>query len=654
MHGDGTNGAQNTTFLDSSANNFTIAHNGEIKQGTFSPFGSNWSNFFDGTGDYLTTPDNAVFDFGTGDFTIEAWFYINANSNTNSAGNRTATIFSCAPASGTLNDAYLLGLQANASTTGTGIIFQNYQSGSHVISSAATIPQLTWHHVAVARSGTTTRLFLNGLQITSGTLANQNVNSSHTASVGRLGYTGFLNELNGYISNLRVLKGTAQYTGNFSVPTTPLTAIANTVLLTCNSNRFRDASSNNLTITGNGNASVQRFSPFSPDQAYSASIIAGSGYCDYNLGGNWLQFPTGQTPLLMSSSDFTFEAWVYRDFQQASAVFSGLGGTGGATDSSYIFLLSSSVSSSVYQGGTALSITSPNPALGQWAHVAWVRTGGTFSSYLNGVRVGTIGTLGSTAINNGTSVTPKIGDDGVGLNYEMAGWISGARIIKGSGGYNATSATITVPTAPPTAITNTSALVNFTNAGIIDSSGLNVAITFFDAKIDTAIKKYGTGSIKFDGTTDQVTVEHTIDQLLRGGAFTIEMWVYLSTTGAARGLICKGQSSTGWLVSINASNAVVFTHGTTAITTTTTLAATTWYHIAAVRQSSTLTIYINGVSSASASVTTDFTQVEDMLIGCNRIGGDVLNGYLDDIRITKGVARYTANFTPPSAAFPDL
>ena len=76
LHGDGTNGGQNNTFLDSSSNAFTITRNGNTTQGSFSPYGSNWGNYFDGTGDYLTIANNAALQFGTGDFTVEGWFYL--------------------------------------------------------------------------------------------------------------------------------------------------------------------------------------------------------------------------------------------------------------------------------------------------------------------------------------------------------------------------------------------------------------------------------------------------------------------------------------------------------------------------------------------------------------------------------------------------
>ncbi|HUX02614.1 MAG TPA: LamG-like jellyroll fold domain-containing protein, partial [Phycisphaerae bacterium] len=75
-----TNGAQNNTFLDSSTNNFTVTRNGNTTQGTFSPFSqTGWSNYFDGTGDYLSVPrNNAFLPVANEDFTFEAWVYLTA------------------------------------------------------------------------------------------------------------------------------------------------------------------------------------------------------------------------------------------------------------------------------------------------------------------------------------------------------------------------------------------------------------------------------------------------------------------------------------------------------------------------------------------------------------------------------------------------
>jgi len=82
LHGDGTNGGQNNTFLDSSTNNFTITRNGNTTQGSFSPFSqTGWSNFFDGTGDSIKISSGITNQFAPGSaFTCEGWFYLNNSS----------------------------------------------------------------------------------------------------------------------------------------------------------------------------------------------------------------------------------------------------------------------------------------------------------------------------------------------------------------------------------------------------------------------------------------------------------------------------------------------------------------------------------------------------------------------------------------------
>ena len=220
-----------------------------------------------------------------------------------------------------------------------------------------------------------------------------------------------------------------------------------------------------------------------------------------------------------------------------------------------------------------------------------------------------------------------------------------------------TAESSSVPTAPLTAVSGTQYLCNFQNAAIRDNAMMAVPETVGNAQIDTTVKKYGTGSLEFDGTGDWLLVPDSIDQRLGTGNFTIECWLYLSATGTARGIVGKGTSTTGWLLSTNTSNAVVFTYGTSTITSTGTLSGTTWYHIAVVREgtgTNQTKIYIGGTNDGTGTVSTDFTQTNAAYVGANRTGGDPMNGYIDDLRITKGVARYTATFTPPTAAFPDL
>ena len=626
LHGDGTNGGQNNTFVDGSTNNFTITRNGNTTQGTFSPYGDNWSNFFDGTDDYLSIADNANLRAGSGTFTIEAWIY------------RAAT-----------GAAHTIYAKGGAST---GIVFQvtsgNVLRFTHTttnIDSTGTIGLATWTHVAVVREGTgtnETKLYINGTQDGAGTVS---TDFTQTEEV-RIGTDrGATADFNGYISNLRFVKGTAVYTGAFTVPTAPLIAISNTQLLTCKSNRFRDESANAFTITRNNNATVQRFSPFSPTAAYAAGTIGGSAYFDGT--GDYLS-AAYNSAFDITSGDFCAEAWVYRTVAGAEHYILSQRQDSPARGWE-LRINSGNTVTFLFTGGSFRTSTTTIPAA-TWTHLAATRQTNTFRMFINGALEA------SSTFSNGTATTSQlyIGSTTSSPQTYAQAYISDARIVKGSAVY---TAAFTPPTAPLSAITNTSLLLNFTNAAILDNAMMAVPETVGNAQIDTTVKKYGTGSLEFDGTGDWLLVPDSIDQRLGTGNFTIECWLYLSATGTARGIVGKGTSTTGWLLSTNTSNAVVFTYGTSTITSTGTLSGTTWYHIAVVREgtgTNQTKIYIGGTNDGTGTVSTDFTQTNAAYVGANRTGGDPMNGYIDDLRITKGVARYTANFTAPTAAFPDL
>jgi hypothetical protein len=138
LHGNGTNGAQNNTFLDSSTNNFTITRNGNTTQGTFTPYGSNWSNYFDGaTATRLTLPSNTAFAFGTGAYTVEAWVYLSSYAATQ------GSIFDSGNATGAL-DFFVI------STGALGI--GEYGVGNIQAYINCLFPN-TWNHVAVSVTG---------------------------------------------------------------------------------------------------------------------------------------------------------------------------------------------------------------------------------------------------------------------------------------------------------------------------------------------------------------------------------------------------------------------------------------------------------------------------------------------------------------------
>jgi hypothetical protein len=198
--GEGTNGS--TTILDSSSNNLSVTANGDAQISTAvnTPFGTGDGVLaFDGTGDYLSMPSDASFAFGTGQYTVELWAY-----------------FSVSPAFGAFF-AVIGGLQFGNDSAGYISIAQ--QGVAFELSSTTSVPLNQWVHLAATRDASnTTRIFLNGLQIKSGTIT-----TNYPQGTAYVNYNPFNTTISntGYISNLRITKGVARYTENFDVPTAP-------------------------------------------------------------------------------------------------------------------------------------------------------------------------------------------------------------------------------------------------------------------------------------------------------------------------------------------------------------------------------------------------------------------------------------------------
>lgn len=615
-----TNGAQNNTFLDSSTNNFSITRNGNTTQGTFSPFSqTGWSNFFDGTGDYLTTASSGT---AAGAFTYEAWVYQTA----------AATGLVITNGSEAADRVYMY------VTSGQQLAWGVFAVGDYTL--GGSVPLNQWNHIAIVRSGTTVTGYVNGVAAGTTTTYSGTAGNANGFAVGanKAGGTPFT----GYISNARVVNGTAVYTSNFTPPTSPLTAITNTSLLTCQSNRFIDNSSNAFAITRNGDVSVQAFSPFNPTAAWSASTNGGSGYFDGT--GDYLTTPT-TTALSFGTGDFTVECWVYKTAAGNSSIIDGRVDPGAAAP--WAFYIDASNFPYFYEGTVYTS--SVAVLLNTWAHVAVTRSSGTLRIFVNGVQ-GYSATVTTNLDRTAGAFIGTAANTTVPQAFYQ-GYMCDLRAVKGTAVY---TANFTPPTAPLTAITNTSLLCNFTNAGIFDSASGNDLETVGNAQVSTVQSKWGTTSMAFDGTGDWLLNIDKPALRLGTAAFTIEMWVYRSASGTY-GLVSKGTSTTGWSVSLNASNQVVFSFASSSFNSTGTVAATTWTHIAVVREgtgTNQTKIYINGTNDGTGTVSTDFNQTNAMYVGADRVAGGAFNGYIDDLRITNGYARYTANFTAPTAAFP--
>jgi len=628
--------ANNNLFVDSSGAFNPISRNGNTTQGSFTPYGASWSNYFNGSNAYLTSATSSAYAMGTGDFTIEGWFFTTASADQALWDNRTSTSSAVGVACRLIN-----------STNTLRVILNN----TALFTTSQAVPLNQWNHIAVVRASGTVTAYLNGTAMTGGSASGTTNITDTNMWIGKLQDAGFF--YNGYISNVRVVKGTAVYTANFTPSTTPLTAITNTSLLTCQSNRFRDASTNNFTVTPNGNTSVTEFSPFSPAYpgiSYNQSDIQyWSGYFDGS--GDFLSI-ADNAAFDFGTGDFTIECWVYLNAYNGtfgSEIFSAH--TFGVS-ADYIFNINTTGKLFFQIGSSSSLFTSTNSVpLREWAHIAVVRSGNTFTPYINGVNAGGAATT-SSAVNATRTLT--IGSDLTGnAGASLNGYISNHRVVKGTAVY--TSA-FTPPTAPLTAISGTSLLV-CQSAAFTDNSTNNFVVTINGNTTVTGNSPFNTvgyWSNYFDGATSYLSVPVTSSAFTLNGDFTIEAWVYRAPSGYMTMFDTRsGGNYTDWVVGLNTSGQFDFvTVGGAGvrITTTETVAPNVWTHVACVRQGSTVKVYLNGVASVNtATYGTTITPASSVgYIGASK-DPVYSTGYLSNLRLVKGTAVYTANFTPPTA-----
>jgi Concanavalin A-like lectin/glucanases superfamily len=440
-----TNGQTNNTFLDSSSAALSISRFGSPTQGSVTPFtvasGSSYntstnggSSSFAGGGEYLNSAASAGLSFN-GDFTIECW----VNTSTISLDPYGRRIWSFGSGAGT-NVLDLDFYNGSSITTNACLAIGNI--GTVIVGTIA-VADGNWHHVAVTRSGSSIKLFVDGVQsgstyTSSATFADGATNGMYIGSLGGVG--GYFV---GNISSLRVVKGTAVYTSAFTPPTSPLTAISGTSLLLnfTNAGMYDATTKNNMLSVGTTQASTT-VSKWSPTSAY----FNGSSSCLYAQPNTAFAFGTG---------DFTVEGWVYFNSVSSNQPFCQSDAIGNSTNNKWYFLYAPASNKLLFgthnSGGFDCTIPF-SPSTGTWYYVTAVRSSGTMYLFVNGVS-GTVTTTGASSPNG-----YNLGQGGLtvgGLstpptNTYLNGYIQDLRLTKGVARYTATF-------TPPTAALPTSA-----------------------------------------------------------------------------------------------------------------------------------------------------------------------------------------------------
>ena len=613
------------------------------------------SIYFDGTGDYLATPNSNDLQLGTGDFTIEYWIYPTAFGR----------MLLSRRFSGATGD-----MTMNTNTDGTVRFYAD--SNYRIVTSALTL--YNWYHIALVRHSGTTKVYVNG------TAAAQTYSDSNNYSGDKF-HIGAIEAANsaqfkGYMSNFRVVVGTAVYTSNFTPSTNALLNITNTKLLTAN----------NLepTVTTNGS---YYFS--------SANSWGGSNARVITASDNNMQLGT--------STDFTFECWYKLPVTPPTSGDAYLWDFG---DGQYGWLVPYMMRNGYLRVGTyhgtifAGSTSDGGAEVNRWYHLAITREGSTFKVYLDGTLMGST-TQSSWGISPNNARVSLGGYANLSYpNYGVKSYISDFRFVKGLAVY---TGNFSVPTGPltktggtypnntnrtdPTASQTMLLTANHSSGTPVDSSDYSRTLTAYntvevgngvreetddDSSFNHSISANGnavfsyatpfvapSGSVYFDGTGDSLSIPSFA---MGTDDYTIEMWIYPTSLGNyvhlydGRG----GSSGNAILIQMTNTGTIRFYSVSFRISGSTQVSVNTWNHVALQRVGNINTLYVNGVSQGT------YDDSGTSFIGpSNNVGriasddngsGSFYPGYVSNFRIVKGSTAYTyssnsgsINLTPSNA-----
>lgn len=239
--------------------------------------------------------------------------------------------------------------------------------------------------------------------------------------------------------------------------------------------------------------------------------------------------------------------------------------------------------------------------------------------------------------------------NGTAYQFRVAG-VNGI----GTGAFSTASAAVTVAGDPLFASVSLLLPFDGTGATFVDSSPTPKTITASgNATQSTAQSKFGGKSLALDGGS-AVRIPSNADFGLGTGDFTVEFFLYY-TGGNGYVFFLMMNPGSGPYLGYGLNNGTkrpwLWNNGDV-INASTDVTNNVWQHHAYVRNGGVLTIYLDGVAIGSTSFATDLGSAAPVDIGDNGVGDQRTNGFIDSLRITKGHARYTANFTPPTAAFP--
>lgn len=659
-----------------------------------------FSGVFNGISDYLTvnkpTANPLIFgQFLTSDFTIELWAQHTVSTSTNVVA--------------TYVEHLTGGITLNRNIIGK--VSFGVSPNTVIVASQTTILLNTWYHIAVSRSGTTTRLFINGILEATNAADSTNYTSSNAFAIG--GNSSGGNLFTGYMHGLRVVAGLAVYTGNFTLPTSTLSTTTNastnvaaittqTILLTLQNSTFKDNSlvsaanglGNNV-ITTFGTPGIWTNTPFSTGtvfavptspltnvQSSSTNINAVIPRDTPGYPGSILFQPANAEYVQLAAAgqyaipgDFTIECWINLQMPPAAAGFAGIIGYG-PTSGGSVLRVAQSGSSAILQywingsgnlvSGTTLLV------LNRWYHVALQRSGvyNNVKLYLNGaaepIAPGAFQTysLPTSSIVVGKTYTDQAVEFFNGL-------VSNIRISRKS------LYPQVAPTAPLTNVTNTQLLLSMATAPtyLTDSSPNNYTSTAVGTPlyVSTITPFTSVGSIYFDGSGNNFVTTAINSNVIPVAFedFTIEFWFNQTThTQASPAMFSTTNNggNTGHMAFFAGHTSfggptvpMLYWVGMTGNSSTNSniillsqpIVNNQWAHVAITRSSGTfVSVFYNGalggIGLYSGAILSPTNTFWLGTSGDSTVGSS-FNGYISNFRVVKGTALYSRTFTPSTS-----
>lgn len=630
------------------ANNFRDFYgNNIISTGlSYSSLQSKWKDssiFFNGN-NYLYSPLTEALTF-TGELTWEAWI-----CPTDFAGLGTISVLGNARSNNGGNFGLFLAIQAIGNERR--FVFRHWINGNTSAIGSQPVELNTWYHVAGTKDiNNNLEIYVNGVKGTPG------VTFSHTNWEFHIGHTynngNFASIFRGYIDDIRLTKA-LKYTSNFNIPvsesTVPIDPYQNNNILLLD---FDGENNSTVFYDYCGNSIINHGSPI----ISTAQFKYGKSSCNFNGINASLRIPRSSINLSSTvNNTWTIECWIYSlspsvsekvIFTNYSLPFGQQAGT--------LILSNNRIGSD--NPGQLFNYSLPTNT---WVHWAVTRENNVISLYLNGVFINSISilNLNSSAAN---FIGGSPGDNNLG-NAFINAHIDSFRITLNQVRYT----TNFTPTSYPFILDRDSNIGKVVS--LLHMNGANNSTSILDltnkvivvngnSTISTAQSRFNESSLFLN--TGTIRIPSATNEFAFTGDFTCEGWFYLLETSSSVGSIFFYLATNEGVnrVQCGLNNAgrlwvELLGHGVV-LNDSNNYPLNSWNHVAFTRENNIVRIFLNGLKVAEAVRSGTFGQPGHITLGglgaTNRY-----NGYMDEVRITKGLARYTTNFTPTNKPFPDI